>query len=457
MIERITLRNFLSFKDETSIDFTASQEKPKSGFEYVDWYEEANKKKILKTIFLFGNNGTGKSNLITAVEVLRKLVCLNPKSKSDESTKLLNYSFKFSDETINKPSYVGMIFHTDGCRYQYEIEWHDNVILHECLRRGKGTGNLRIIFYRSYDTDKDITNVEFPYNDIKPESQKIIIENAIKNSSIVSIYDTMNIESKDLKNVYSYFRKIIIPPYLYDIDLLSMFDGRKENDDLKLVLIPLLKDLGSNIIDYRIDSFEVKISDDEAKFMKNFLGEELYNQRCPNGRREAKVLRFAHEADSKDGIAWLEEYEESMGTINMIKLIIAFHDAGIDHTPIFIDECSYGIHQLTFGRIIQFFLSYGLHSQAIMASQNLSIMEMEGFRRDTIRIFDKDRVSGKTFCKKIDLRKYHKNLNIVKTYLNNSFGSLPEYPTLEVWKEHLESYRKSAKNDTTDEMPNSAY
>ena len=77
-----------------------------------------------------------------------------------------------------------------------------------------------------------------------------------------------------------------------------------------------------------------------------------------------------------------------------------------------------------------------------MASQNLSLMDMEGFRRDTLKFFDKDRRTGVSSCTKIDLHKYHKNLNILKVYLDNSFGSLPEFPTSEEWKERLLQYKE---------------
>ena len=58
MIEKLTIQNFLSFKDKTEFDFVASSERPKEGFEFVHWFEEVRKKKILKVNFLFGNNGT---------------------------------------------------------------------------------------------------------------------------------------------------------------------------------------------------------------------------------------------------------------------------------------------------------------------------------------------------------------------------------------------------------------
>ena len=102
---------------------------------------------------------------------------------------------------------------------------------------------------------------------------------------------------------------------------------------------------------------------------------------------------------------------------------------------------------------MQYFLSTSSNCQVLMASQHLSIMEMDGFRRDTLRFFDKDRNTGISMCQKIDLHKYHKNLNIARTYLDNSFGCLPEFPTIEEWIKKLEIYSEIMKEDITSDNP----
>ncbi len=449
MIEKITLTNFLSFKNETEFDFSASQEKQKKGFEYMDWVEEVNGKKILKTQFLFGNNGTGKSNYISAIDTLRNLVCKNSKSKSNDLFKISNCAFKLSEETKNKPSKIKIVFNAEDIRYHYEIEWTDSVIISECLEKSRGKGKKFCLFTRSFDAERDITVVSFPSNEIKPETQNTIIENTIKNSSVISLYDVMNIEAQDLRNVYNYFRSINIIYNMGAYDLIRILESRQDEDKLKPLLLSLLKDLGSNIIDYQIDTVDVKMDENEARFLHSLLGEELFNKECSSGYKKIKSIRYAHPTDIDDKAGWLQK--ESLGTLNMIKLIVALYDSCMAQVPVFIDECAYGIHQMTFGRIIQFFLSISHRTQAIMASQNLSIMEMEGFRRDTIKIFDKNRKTGETFCNKIDLRKYHKNLNIVRTYLNDSFGGLPKFPPIDEWAKSLKRYRKTIEESQTNE------
>ncbi len=446
MIEEITLRNFLSVKDEETFNFTASMEKPKKEYSFMKWYEEMNKKKILKALFLFGNNATGKSNFLQAISMLSNIICMKRTSKTAKEFRLRDSYFKLSSSTINLPSAIKVIFHIDKIRYTYEVEYNDNTIISEYLIRQDGPKKQKTIFTRSFDKDKDIVIIQYPDSSksIPQASQNVINESVIKNTSVISVYDEKNIESEDLKNVYNYFSHIGIFNNLDNLDLATMLDERKDKNLLKQILLDLLEDLGSNIIDYKIKKFKIRIGEREKNILKMALGEDVFNEEY--AERTISKVEFAHPADLPEERGWLTEDEESDGTINMIKLIIILYDASRRKSPIIMDDCAVGIHRETFGRIIQFFLAVSSNIQFIMSSQQLSIMEMQGFRRDTIRFFDKDRKTGVTSWKPVDLRKYHKNLSILNAYLNNSFGCLPASPPLEEWIGKLEDYYKAMIN-----------
>lgn len=81
-----------------------------------------------------------------------------------------------------------------------------------------------------------------------------------------------------------------------------------------------------------------------------------------------------------------------------------------------IDECTVGIHQQTFGRIIRFFLSY-MQWDADIHGFSANFYYGYGRLRETLlNFFDKDRKTGVTVSNRIDLRKYHKNISIVNLF-----------------------------------------
>jgi hypothetical protein len=326
-----------------------------------------------------------------------------------------------------------------GIKYVYRLSFSDNTIWEENLMKYERTRKPVEVFNRYFDKEKGFTIVDFTSPTIDIDDQERILDNVIQNTTVISIYDEKNIKSVDLKNVFYYFLHVNVIYKLDDIPLPSMFANRKDHENLRNVLLPLLKDLGSNIIDYEVNTSSSKISEEEAAIFKQILGEEIFNQRYPNGERKDVYLRFAHPSETPEHKTWLNEDEESYGTRNMIRLIIILYDCSRSNSLIAIDEGATGIHQQTFGRIVQFFLGTS-HNQFIMSSQQVAIMDMDGFRRDTVKFFDKEWGTGITSCEKIDLRKFHKNISIVNAYLNHSFGCLPEFPRLPEWKDKIEYY-----------------
>ena len=384
---------------------------------------------------------------MNALAAVCRLACFRATSKSEEDSKIPDFYFKLSKDTINKPTSFEIVFHQNENRYKYEIRCVDNTIEFEKLTKCSIGKKEVVVFIREFNHENDLVEISYPTKTISDEARRLINDNVIRNTSVISVYDEKNFVAEDLKNVFSYFNRIQYLPRLEDIDLPSMLQNRKDGERLKSVLLQLLNDIGSNIIDYKIETIEPKLSEHEILIFKTVFGEEDFKKKFAGGTRKITTLQFAHPSDNETHKAWLQEHEESEGTLNMIRLIIALYDSIVYNTPILIDECASGIHQQTFGRIIQFFLFSSTRAQTFMASQHLSIMDMDGFRRDTMKFFDKNRQTGETICKEVDLRRYHKNINILKAYLDNSFGCLPEFPTTEEWINKLSKYKSILSSD----------
>ena len=93
-------------------------EKPRKGYEFIKWYEEINRNKLLKIQFLFGNNATGKTNFLKFLDFIKDLVCNRRTSKTSKESRIRDTYFKLSDDTINKPTKAEITFHMEG---QYHL------------------------------------------------------------------------------------------------------------------------------------------------------------------------------------------------------------------------------------------------------------------------------------------------------------------------------------------------
>ena len=453
MLESLTLENFLSFRDRTEFNFLATTEKPKKDFENIKWFRTINNKKILKSIFLFGNNGSGKSNFLFALRILRNLIITTRDSKNPDNDILPETYFKFEEASSRKPSTIIAVFHLSSYRYSYTISWDSKTIVFEELKRSSGRKREELIYTRFFDEAKDVVVIKFPVkSSISKQAQRIIRENVIRNTSVISIYDNKNFESEDISLIYAFFENRFDFSGLDDarLDLCSMLTMRDNPEEMHDLVCEMLKCLGSNIRDFRVDSIPKKVDPKIADMFIKTFGLDVFNERYPEGMMIEKYLRLAHDSmdprNSKDPYIWLTEGDESRGTINMIRLLIILIDSARKNTFVTIDECAMGIHQETFNRIIQFYLAISDKAQAFLATQALPVLDMEGFRRDTARFFDKDFKTGISRVESVNLRKFHANKNIYKNYVDHAFGGKPYIPSHEEWMMKLSSYQNKIQD-----------
>jgi len=79
------------------------------------------KQKLLKTSVLYGANGSGKSNLLTAIRFFKSFI-LSSSNEKQATDEIKVIRFLLSSETDNEPSHFEMIFYVDDIRYRYGFE-----------------------------------------------------------------------------------------------------------------------------------------------------------------------------------------------------------------------------------------------------------------------------------------------------------------------------------------------
>lgn len=446
MIEYIALTNFFSFKERTEFSLKATKEKPRGTFSGEDWWTDIDGIKLLKAAFLLGNNGSGKTNFLNGLSVLNELITVNRNSKTSARYRLPNVAFRLSDETKNAPSAIEVAFHTAGYRYTYYISWKTDYIVEERLLRQEGKKKEKTIFSRAFSKEKDIVVVTFPKGTtINASVQELINQNILKYSSVVSIYDNKNFECEDIRNVYNYFRFVD----LWNVkkyDLADMLSKRSNEDLLKPIILSILKDMGSTICDYKVDTLTFDIAEDERDFLLTRMSEEEYRANFPGDKRTIQKLQFGYKVIEKEETQWLTESLESEGTLEAIRLIIVLFDSLWRRTPIAIDECAQSIHPKALEFILSFFLKSSDTAQIFIASQALVILKWDNLRRDAIRFFEKDKATGCSSFTTINNRTLHRNNQIYDLYMNKTFGGEIKITEKEPWKRTLEKVTRCMRN-----------
>lgn len=441
MIESITISNFYCFNKRTEVSFVAGRERSRSLDEMYSGFNEQNHVNLLKMVYLYGNNGAGKSKLLLAFDTLKELVT----ELRDDKTDPLPYHPFALDPTgsHNNPSHIELTYHFDGRRYRYEIGWDERAIVEENLYLLRPTTETRLI-HRWQDEETKTAQVKYDKHamTLDDNTKYVIKTSLLRNNSVISSITKTNIYDRVLHDQLSFFRHGFELLDFHDIDLGDSLpdEKMKEGRELKKVILALLKSIGSNIVNFekiplpkrlpqRFSSHFKSMSDDEKAMLMEWM------EMSPD-----YAVKTFHRVGPKKVLP-LDLEDQSEGTQEILRLILCMHQAISEHKTILLDDCINGIHPKTLEQLMKFYLGASADAQLIIASQNFSNLDDPLIRRDSLRFVIKDE-QGCSHVEQLNLGDLHKNQNL-RLQVENSdrWGVKPAIDEL-VLEEAIAEYRQ---------------
>ena len=409
MIETFTVKNYRSYRDKAELSFVASK---KEGSKTNDlppiWYKEINGKRILRLLLCVGLNGTGKSKMFSALNYLRMIATAKPQKPSDKPE---YRPFLLDKSSSTQPTELSLIYYIDGTCFNYDIKVSSECIEEEELKLVQSRSSR--IFYRYHN--KELDKVVINYGsacDLSKSDQHDLEVNTLANASVLSTFGALNLESQILSKNFDYVENHISMIHRSDKSLADKLQtGDPEKDRvLKNLLLRLLNDVGTNICDYVIEEASLNISELIANGAPDIVIKAMMEQ-YPSGVITHKNLRFIH--STKDGESGLDFDLESLGTKNIIRLLVVLYDVVVGEKSTCIDEIEYGIHTKALAFILKMYLTIAENCQLIVATHDLSLLNADFLRRDAVRLFEKDE-HGSTCVRRRDY--LHKTISFYKTY-----------------------------------------
>lgn len=426
MFTKITLKNFRSFDH---IEFNLK--------------DKSNTAKNIAIIY--GENGSGKSNLMSAFVLLSELLeTLNARDAYEE---ILNQKSIFSDENIDKelkqklrntlrdiqaiindyrmvennnPIIAEFEFIVNDNPGKYYIELGESEIIKEKLeyllnkRRG-------IYFDCSLDnisvnsnlfTDSDL------FSDIKASAKRFWGKHSMLAIILHELYDKS--ESFGWKNISDNF-----------FDLLDSFEtlsshiyiGNRSWNHLSAPIEVLEKPDFGRII----KSDEAQLDIAEEIFSSFFASinsdiEKAYYKKTYNDKYVNYELYFCKRiAGETRNIPF---FKESTGNHQLLKILCYILCACLGRTVVF-DEADSGIHDVIFQKLILETQPL-ITGQLIITTHNTMLMEAN-FAKDTVYILRDEQNGNKAIqCINNYEKRTYSNNNIRNKYLNNEYGGLPK-------------------------------
>lgn len=400
---------------------------------------ETNNKKILKFSGLFGANGSGKSNLIIAISIIKGIF------NGGIRTLINNQFYRGKNGDPSKDSYFEYEIEIDKKLYSYgfELNFSRNELVSEWLiDMTKPTE--KIIFERDLKKKtigSDIKEKNEYFNtclkEMKNNNSDLFL---LEMSRRLIMSKNNDIFFKDIINVFNFLANemIIIRPASHKLLPLDYVDKKD-----KIIKYLNKMDININNIkadDYDINSIRSRMSDvDFANFINDFemiskkakinsctlrIENDLYLvKKDENNKFEVKSLKFMHNNSEYSFGA----YEESDGTIRVLELLDILLT---DNKVYLIDELDSSLHPLLVEGLLKLFLESKNTNQLIITTHELKTLDFDLVRRDEIWFAEKSE-EGSTRIFSLeefkDVARFDRKID--KAYLEGRFGAIANIDT----------------------------
>lgn len=411
MLIQFNFKNFKSFKDETSLDLTATKIS-----EYSERVVSIGNEKILPVAAIFGANAHGKSNIIEAFKYMHIYVIEsldfggdsdNKKNKFIKSTPFL------LDETASKDESLFEVYFIDskeqgGKIYNYGFTVSSYGINEEWLnyKTKSSRGPYKSIFYRNESENileldgipsKSRENIRIA---LEKETLIVSLGAKLKISKLKHIRDWfINNEFADFgKPIESFFLSKLIP------------NNFVEDRNVRKNVIKYLSAFDNSIIDFNVET--IPSNDNNEDYVK---------------------IDAIHKMIGSDKTVNIPLQNESSGTLKMFSLYPMLQNVLENGGVFVVDELNARLHPLLVRGFLITFLNPKINTnnaQLIFTTHDTWQLKGNGLRRDEIWFAEKDTDGVSSLYSLADFidedgSKIRKDSNYEKNYLLGKYGAIP--------------------------------
>ena len=421
MLLEYNFKNYKSFKDFNSLSMIGV----KSFKEHEpDNIIRQEKEKILKTAVVYGNNASGKSNLVKGLQSMKKMVkdsfrdALLEKDSSFQTEKFL-----LNTETENSASHFEVIFIYEETKYKYgfEVDEKSNILKEWLYYTTTKETPLFIRENNKYKINK--TSFKEGINLEKKTRENVLF------LSLVAQFNG-NISNKIIEwfNNVNFISGIYDKRYgLYTINKLK--NDTNFNKWLSLILNHLeISNITIEEVDLNEEELE-NIADktNDEKFI-NFINS--LNKLKGNKTKKVQISTWHKKYDNNnlliDTIPFDFEKQESEGTKKFINLLGPWYDTLKNGKVLVVDELDSRLHTQLTKNLIELFHKYNKNSaQLLFTSHDVNLLDKDLLRRDQIWFVEKDQFGASQLYSLADFKteSVRKTSSFSKNYLNGKYGA----------------------------------
>ncbi|MBL7784919.1 MAG: ATP-binding protein [Chitinophagales bacterium] len=442
MFIQFSVGNYLSFKDTATfsmVGYAPIKEHESETASINVFYDSTEKLKLLKSSVFYGANGSGKSNMVSAIGFFRNFILTSSNEKQADD--IINViQFLLSSETDDKPSFFEMIFYINNIRYRFGFEADQEKIHAEWLF----SLNQAISVKESKLYTREFQKISINRQSFK--EGKGLESKTRPNALFLSTVAQLNgeIATKILKWFKTDFN---IVSGLQNHTTSYTVAKFQKDIEFKKTVIEFFKSIQIGFDDIEIVE-ENNILGKSLSIVPDELSEEVDNVILALRSLQAKARKSENvDSDTKqisintfhkkyNNIEEFVEYAiidfglESKGTRKLFSLLGPIIDTIRNGKILIVDELDSQLHTLLTMELIKFFHSKAnKKAQLIFASHDTNLLRKDIFRRDQIWFTEKNKIGATELYSlveyKINQATVRNDASFEKDYLLGKYGAIP--------------------------------
>ena len=430
MLLRVIIGNFLSFNKEEQFDMFPNLKRTTLS-EHI--YSEGHDVPILKQAAVYGQNGSGKSNLVKAIEFVKAFASDKDFLKSIE---IENFFYKLNQNQTGRPISITVEIENDNRYFLYEISIGVDSIEKETLKETfplKGESSL--VFERKKDILKYADGVMVD-EVIREATKKLLAKNEL--SSLVSLNNEFPIfKDNRCQILYQWFKRElqIIGIHSTVPNLINLLHSDKDLLEFSRKLIPKLE----------VGASDFTLSDEDFENWArhhNYLASTLPDgiEKTDNLSLRAnnvpilsitmekgirKVYQLFFDMKGQDGfIGHLDASTQSDGTLRALILLPALYSAAVMGKTVVVDEINNCLSPMMVKGLVEFFAkTRDTKGQFIFTTHDNGLLDHKDLLRpDEVWLVDK--IEGASTLYTVNDFKEHHTISMMRGYNEGRYGAI---------------------------------
>lgn len=400
MLLEFKCSNHRSIKEEVSFSMIAGSDNTSE-----ELLKEYGNFRVLRSAVIYGANGSGKSNFISALLFMCDLVSNSINYQPGQGVFQARHKLSAEDSS----SRYSIQFVRNDIRYAYGFSVKQNLIQDEYLYYFPKGRQVKI-----FERDRSGIRPGGRYKGMFDVSVSILKDNRLFLSCAANYSNV-----KEIEEAFMFFKTDIVV-YNPEINNWTEYSIKlmQDNDMMKKIFLNILRALGTGAKDVKVKLEKIKLADLPQELqlpdaLKSLLGTKEGN------RIEAKVIYDQFEVDLMT--------EESTGVKRLFQMICPIIDILNKGKILICDELETSLHESVIFQIVQLFQNYqkDKFAQLIFSTHDTSLLDSDLFRRDQVWFTQLNNERATDLYSLVEIKNVCKSENLEKGYVSGKYGAIP--------------------------------